>query len=298
MSLGKHGFGERELRNATTLIGQALGEDLGLSGDITGFATIPAGARGSALFVARSSGVVCGLPLVGLIVEAGGFDLVWTALAGDGDWVDSGRALGRIGGSMRDLLAVERTALNFVQRLSGVATLTRRFVSETEGTRALVLDTRKTTPGWRFLEKYAVRCGGGHNHRVGLHDMILVKDNHLAWLEQAHPGRGIAEAVAASRASASPGVLVEIEVDSLDQLDQALACQPDIILVDNFQADDLKEALRRRDQSAPTVLLEVSGGVNLRTIRELALTGVDRISVGALTHSAPAWDIGLDYESS
>ena len=175
-----------------------------------------------------------------------------------------------------------------------MATLTARFVAEVEGTRAVILDTRKTTPGWRVLEKYAVRCGGGRNHRMGLFDAVLIKDNHLAWLaREADP---IGRAIASARAAVAPGTVVEVEVDTLDQLDRALACAPDIILVDNLGADAMAEAVRRRDRVAPGVRLEASGGITLATVGALARAGVDRVSVGALTHSAPALDIGLDFE--
>jgi nicotinate-nucleotide pyrophosphorylase (carboxylating) len=211
----------------------------------------------------------------------------------DGASVGPGVELARLAGSMRSLLALERTALNFLQRLSGIASLTARFVAETAGTRAEILDTRKTAPGWRVLEKYAVRCGGGRNHRFGLFDAVLIKDNHLAWLAaEADP---IGRAIASARAQAPPGTIVEIEVDSLDQFDRALACAPDIILVDNLGPDVLAEAVRRRDQHAPHVLLEASGGITLPKVAPLARSGVDRISVGSLTHSAPALDIGLDF---
>jgi nicotinate-nucleotide pyrophosphorylase (carboxylating) len=201
---------------------------------------------------------------------------------------------------MRSLLALERTALNFLQRLSGIATLTDRFVAAVAGTRAVILDTRKTTPGWRVLEKYAVRCGGGQNHRVGLYDAVLIKDNHLAWLAQdADP---IAAALKRARDNTPPQTLIEIEVDSLERLDRALAvdrdCSPDIILLDNFSQDALAEAVRLRDHRSPGVLLEASGGVTLDRVQAIAATGVDRISVGALTHSAQALDIGLDFESN
>ena len=292
-------FGDSERANALALIAMALNEDLGdagLAGDVTARATIPDDAVGAARFAARSPGVVCGLPILPLLIETGGFRLEWRPALQDGDAAESGAVLGSISGRMRDLLALERTALNFLQRLSGVATLTSRFVQAIAGSKAVLLDTRKTTPGWRFLEKYAVRCGGGRNHRIGLHDMILIKDNHLAWLAQSGAEAPIARAVAESRRLA-PGIKVEVEVDSLEQLDEALSCGPDIVLVDNFGPDALAEALRRRDAVAPGVWLEVSGGVNLTTAPALACSGVDRISVGALTHSAVALDIGLDYES-
>jgi nicotinate-nucleotide pyrophosphorylase (carboxylating) len=286
-------FGPAEAANAATLIDLALAEDLGQVGDLTATATIPSQARGAARFVARTEGVIAGLPVVALLAERFELGPHWQSLARDGDRVIPGTEVARVAGPMRSLLAMERTALNFLQRLSGVATLTARFVAEVAGTKAIILDTRKTTPGWRALEKYAVRCGGGRNHRIGLYDAILIKDNHLAWL--AHGGDPIGAALKAARAYTPSGTIVEVEVDSLDQLDRALECGPDIILVDNFGPDALAEAVRRRDARAPYVRLEASGGVTLATVAALARTGVDRISVGALTHSAPALDLGMDY---
>jgi nicotinate-nucleotide pyrophosphorylase (carboxylating) len=289
-------FGIAERANAETLVDLALAEDLDAAGDLTARATIPDDAFGSARFVARAAGVVAGLPVVEVVAEQ--FDLLgrWQALVADGDRVERGTALATIAGPMRSLLALERTALNFLQRLSGVATLTARFVAEVAGTNTVVLDTRKTTPAWRRLEKYAVRRGGGRNHRLGLFDAVLIKDNHLAWLAGADDPIG--RAIASARSGSPPGTVLEIEVDSLQQLDRALACRPDIILVDNLGPEALAEAVRRRDQVAPGVLLEASGGVNLATVGPLARTGVDRISIGALTHSAPALDIALDFEAA
>ncbi|MBV8558579.1 MAG: carboxylating nicotinate-nucleotide diphosphorylase [Planctomycetaceae bacterium] len=287
-------FGAAERRNAEVLIDLALAEDLGQSGDLTATVTIPSQARGAARFVARTEGVVAGLPVVAILAERFELGDSWQPLVEDGDRVLPGAAIARVAGSMRSLLALERTALNFLQRLGGIATLTARFVAQVAGTRAVILDTRKTTPGWRALEKYAVRRGGGRNHRIGLYDAILIKDNHLAWL--AAGGDPIGSALAAARAHAPPGAFVEVEVESLEQLDRALECGPDIILVDNLGPEALAEAVRRRDRMAPGVLLEASGGVTLATVAALAKTGVDRISVGALTHSAPALDLGLDIE--
>jgi nicotinate-nucleotide pyrophosphorylase (carboxylating) len=287
------GFGPAEKANAATLIDLALAEDLGQVGDLTGTATIPGNAQGAARFVARTEGVIAGLPVVAMLAERFELGSGWWALARDGDRVAPGAEVASIAGPMRSLLAMERTALNFLQRLSGIATLTARFVAEVAGTNAVILDTRKTTPGWRALEKYAVRCGGGRNHRIGLFDAILIKDNHLAWL--AHDADPIGTALKAARAFAPTGTVVEIEVDSLDQLDRALEGNPDIILVDNLGPGALSEAIRRRDARAPRVLIEASGGVTLATVASLARSGVDRISVGALTHSAPALDLGLDY---
>lgn len=287
-------FGLPEEANAQGLIDLALIEDLASGGDITAQATIPAAARGAARFVARKPGVLAGLPVVERLALTMGLRRDWVAHRDDGDHIEPGAAFARVSGPMIDLLAFERTALNFLQHLSGIATLTAQFKSAVAGTKAVILDTRKTLPGWRALEKYAVRCGGGHNHRFGLFDAVLIKDNHLAWLEAA--GDPIGRALIAARAAAPAGVVVEIEVDSLEQFDRALECRPDIILVDNLGPDALAEAVRRRDLHAPGILLEASGGVTLSTVADLARTGVDRISVGAITHSAPALDIGLDYE--
>jgi nicotinate-nucleotide pyrophosphorylase (carboxylating) len=195
---------------------------------------------------------------------------------------------------MRSLLTAERTALNFLQRLSGVATLTHRYVEAVAGLPVKIFDTRKTTPGWRLLEKYAVRAGGGHNHRMGLHDGILIKDNHLAGLRIADTRLRIAQAIAAARAFPS-AIPVEIEVEDLEQLDAVLPLRPDIVMLDNLDVSMLREAVQRRNAVAPQVQLEASGGVNLASVRAIAQTGVERISVGALTHSAPALDIALDY---
>lgn len=286
-------FGNAERLAAEALIDLALAEDLGDVGDLTAMATIPGGARGAARFVARSSGVLAGLPVVGLIAARFGLEKGWRASREDGDRLGTGDEVARVEGSMRDLLAMERTALNFLQRLSGVATQTARYVEAVAGTRAVILDTRKTTPGWRLLEKYAVRCGGGRNHRIGLFDAVLIKDNHLAWL--ARDPDPIGRAIAAARAAAPAGTVVEVEVDTLDQLDRALECGPDIALVDNLGPEGLAEAVRRRDARAPGVQLEASGGITLETVAAVARAGVDRISVGALTHSATALDVGLDY---
>jgi nicotinate-nucleotide pyrophosphorylase (carboxylating) len=256
----------------------------------------PRSFRSVATLSARQPGVLSGRPVVRQVGNRIGGD--WTVHVDfevdDGTSLEPGQVFGRLEGDTRALLALERTMLNFLQRLSGVATLTAKYVAAVAGTKAQILDTRKTTPGWRALEKYAVRCGGGVNHRMGLFDAVLIKDNHLAALVDTDDPIG--EAIRRARAGAPLGMTVEIEVDSLAQLDRALAGEPDIILVDNFTLEDMAEAVRRRDAAAPGVLLEASGGVNLQTVRAIAETGVDRISVGALTHSAPALDIGLDFE--
>lgn len=287
-------FGPPERAHAEALVAMALAEDLGERGDLTSLATIPENARGAALFVARADGTIAGLPVVEQIAARFGLD--WETFASDGRRVRRGDRLARVSGAMRAILAIERTALNFLQRLSGVATLTARFVEAIAGTRAAILDTRKTTPGWRLLEKYAVRCGGGRNHRIGLFDAVLIKDNHLAAL--ARDPDPIGRALASARESAPDSAFLEVEVDSLEQFDRALACGADIILLDNLGPDALADAVRRRDAAGSPVLLEASGGVMLETVAALARSGVDRISVGALTHSAPALDIALDYDEA
>ncbi len=277
------------------LIDLALREDLGVAGDLTTLAFIPAEQTGSATFVARAAGVIAGLPAAALVLERLDPRTVFTPLVDDGARVERGTKLATIAGSMRTILTGERTALNFMQRLSGVATKTRQFVDRVAGLPVQVLDTRKTTPGWRLLEKYAVKMGGGANHRIGLYDGILIKDNHLAAL--AGDSDPIGAAVRLARKEVGSSVPVEIEVESLEQFDRAIACGPDIILLDNMSLEMMRECVRRRNAAGSPIRLEASGGVNLDTNRGIAETGVDRISVGALTHSAVALDIALDFGS-
>jgi nicotinate-nucleotide pyrophosphorylase (carboxylating) len=276
------------------LVELALAEDLGAAGDVTSQAVIPESLTGRGVFVARAAGVISGLPAAVAVCAAIDSRLKFEAFVEDGTAVKPGTRLATLSGPMRKLLSAERTALNFLQRLSGIATLTRQYVDAVAGLPCRILDTRKTTPGWRLLEKYAVRCGGGNNHRMGLYDGILIKDNHLAAL--CTSADAVTRAVEATRARVGQTLPVEIEVDTFEQLDQALACKPDMILLDNMSPEQLREAVRRRNQRAPGVLLESSGGVTLETVRARAETGIDRISVGALTHSARALDIALDYE--
>ncbi len=285
-----------ETASALDLVRKALDEDLAGFGDLTSEAIIPADRTGKAAFVARSDGVLAGLPLVGLVALGVDRDLKLEYVKEDGAAVQAGERFAFFSGSLRALLAAERTALNFLQHLSGIATLTRRYVDAVAGLPCRILDTRKTTPRWRLLEKYAVRQGGGHNHRMGLWDGVLIKDNHLAALGGGP--QAIRRAVEAARAHVGPDQTLEVEVDTLEQLDAALACRPSIVLLDNMAPEQMCEAVRCRNANAPAVLLEASGGVNLATVRAIAETGVDRISVGALTHSAPALDIALDYQTS
>jgi nicotinate-nucleotide pyrophosphorylase (carboxylating) len=286
-------FTADEQATCRKLVELALAEDLGATGDRTSAALIPTDQSATVLFVARSAGVVAGLPAAQMVCESFKPSLRFEPRVDDGEQIDRGRILATLSGSLRGILTAERTALNFLQRLSGVATLTRKYVDAVAGFRAKILDTRKTTPGWRLLEKYAVRMGGGTNHRLGLYDGILIKDNHLAGL-----GSDIPKAIAAARdLPGNAGLPVIVEVDTLDQLESALPCRPEVVLLDNMSPEAMRTAVARRDAVSPQTLLEASGGVNLTTVRDIAATGVDRISVGALTHSAPALDIGLDYQS-
>lgn len=263
----------------------ALAEDLGRAGDVTAMACIEADAELSAVFAARKPGVVAGLACARLAVLALDPSARFEATAQDGESVGAGAPLAKVRANARALLSAERTALNLLGRLSGVATLTRAYVDAVAGTRARIVDTRKTTPGLRHLEKYAVRCGGGVNHRFGLDDAILIKDNHVAACG------GVGEAVRRAKAFAGHLMKVEVEVDTLEQFQEALRYGPDVVMLDNFGPEALAEAVRL---NAGRAVLEASGGVNLDTVRALAETGVDVISVGALTHSAPVLDIGLD----
>lgn len=290
-------FSPQEQSACQELIRLALAEDLGDRGDVTSAAVIPEQLQGRAVFLVKAAGVVAGLHAVELVMKTVDATLRCEAQKHDGECVTPGDRLATVSGSMRSILAAERTALNFLQHLSGIATLTRQFVDAIAGTPAKILDTRKTLPGWRLLEKYAVRQGGGHNHRLGLHDGILIKDNHLAALPNADR---IYESVQLAW-TINPKMPIEIEVQTLLQFVLALDCRPAIILLDNMTLDDLRKAVGSRNAECVCddeyVLLEASGGVNLQTVRAIAETGVDRISVGALTHSAPALDIALDYES-
>lgn len=272
------------------LAATALAEDVG-DGDVTTLATVPETARATARIVARGSLVVAGLDLAQATFEVLSSAMSLERLAADGQHLGRGEALLRLEGPARAILTGERVALNFLQRLSGIATMTAQFVRAVEGTSAKILDTRKTTPGWRRLEKYAVRCGGGQNHRLGLFDMILIKDNHLAAL-RLEPPNPIGAAVRRARGN-YPGLQVEVEADTPVQVQQALEAGADIILLDNMDLGQMRTAVHWINHKAKC---EASGGVDLSTVRAIAETGVDFISIGALTHSAPAVDIALDFD--
>lgn len=267
----------------------ALTEDLGRAGDLTAQACVPEQARMNGVFAARKAGIAAGIDAVRIAVRMLDPQAEVETLVLDGRPFAAGAALVRVEANARALLAAERTALNILGRMCGIATLTRAYVDAVVGTSARIADTRKTTPGLRALEKHAVACGGGLNHRFGLDDAILIKDNHIAVCG------GAAEAVRRARAHAGHLVKVEVEVDSLDQLDAVLPERPDVVMLDNFTLPTLREAVERAAASPfGRPVLEASGGVTLDTVGDIARTGVDVISVGALTHSAPALDVGLD----
>ena len=266
----------------------ALTEDLGLAGDITTNATVAADASAEAIIATRRDGVVSGLQLAEAAFRTLDPSVTFTVKAKDGTAVTAGDVIAVITGNARALLTAERVALNFMGRMSGIATLTRRYAEAVASTKAKIVDTRKTTPGLRAFEKYAVRCGGGQNHRTGLFDAVLIKDNHIV------AAGGLPAAITAARAAAGHMVKIEVEVDTLDQLDEVLKHKIDAVLLDNMTPAQLKDAVKR---VAGRCLTEASGGVNLDTVRALAETGVDMISVGALTHSAPVLDLGLDFKS-
>jgi nicotinate-nucleotide pyrophosphorylase (carboxylating) len=308
----------------------AIREDLGNGGDCTTEALVPNDAEGRAAIVVRQAGVLAGEAAITATLAAFDPGLNWSPLAADGAVLTPRQSIGVLHGPARAMLAAERPLLNMLGRLSGVASLTRRYVAAVAGTRAAIYDTRKTTPGWRTLEKYAVRCGGGRNHRGGLSEAVLIKDNHLALgkLLKEHDPRGftVAEAVVRARdylqttlGREAAKVIVEVEVDTLEQFETVLASRPDIILLDNMAQSQLAEAVARRDLFLEAlhaaiarvgemnldteipgleemrIELEASGGIDLETIRAVAETGVERISVGALTHSAVSLDFGLDW---
>jgi len=299
---------EEDLRRIVRL---AVYEDLGPGQDWTTVALVPEPAQAAASIVARQAGVVAGLSAIGVIFDEMDIAAEIHPLVQDGQAVTAGTVLATIAGPARDLLTSERTVLNLFGRLSGIATLTRRYVEAIAGTKARIYDTRKTTPGWRRLEKYAVHCGGGANHRTGLYDAILIKDNHLALGREGEGAAAYSPAEAVRKAQAflaaqaadetprgapNPQMIVEVEVDSLDQLRQVLPEQPDIVLLDNMPPDMLREAVSIRDRGGYQSELEASGGVNLQTVRAIAETLVERVSVGALTHGAVSLDVALDWQ--
>ena len=287
------------------LVRLSIAEDLRSLFDWTTVCLIQPDDRGGCQIVPRQSGICAGLATLPWIIDEFDADLEEHRLISDGDSLVPGEPIAVLRGNVRDLLTAERTILNIVSRLCGIATMTNEYVQQIAGTKARLYDTRKTTPGWRLLEKYAVGCGGGNNHRSGLYDGFLIKDNHLALAgddDQPMPASAAAKRAiewrGASIERAVAPSIVEIEVDSLDQFRDVLPVEPDIILLDNFDLDQLRSAVAIRDQAGSSVELEASGNVKIDTIAEIAATGVDRISSGALTHQATSLDLGLDWSDS
>lgn len=264
-----------------------LAEDIG-SGDITTATTIPAGSHSKAVIHVKENGIIAGMPVAKLVFEVVDSALVFEAKVQDGDYVEKGTVLAVVQGSTHSLLTGERLALNLMQRLSGIATKTSTFVAALQGLPVRLVDTRKTTPGHRQLEKYAVRVGGGANHRFGLYDAVMIKDNHIKG------AGGIREAVEAARTAIPHTMKIEVEAESLEQVEEALRCGADIIMLDNMTAPLMTEAVALIKGRSPHVIVEASGGVSLDTIYSIAACGVDVISVGALTYSFEAIDISLD----
>lgn len=272
------------------IINLALAEDIG-TGDVTSLATVPADRSAEATMLAKAEGVLSGIDVAREVFRTVDPSVEFEALAADGDRLTDRMPIARVAGSARSILTAERTALNFVQRLSGVATSTAHYVSLVAGTATKIVDTRKTTPGMRLLQKRAVMHGGGGNHRFGLADGILIKDNHLAAIGGANR---ITDAVVAARAHAPHTLKIEVEVTSLDELREALDASADIVMLDNMDTATMAEAVAIRNAHTSSPLLEASGGITEERIPEIAAIGIDLISVGALTHSAPALDISLD----
>lgn len=267
----------------------AFQEDLGLPGDITTNALIPADAKSAAVMSLREEGCIAGMPLAVAAFQALDPEISVETLVREGAMAGPGSTIARISGKTRAILTAERIALNFVQHLSGIATATHHFAEAVAGTNARIVCTRKTTPGLRAFEKYAIRAGGGFNHRFGLFDAILIKDNHIA------AAGGVLPAIERARAATGHLVKIEVEVDTLDQLEEALQHNIDAVVLDNMAVPELKNAVARAKTIRPNILCEASGGVRLVTVRAIAETGVDMISVGALTHSVKSLDIGLDF---
>jgi nicotinate-nucleotide pyrophosphorylase (carboxylating) len=277
---------DETLEQAVPVVQRALEEDIG-DGDSTTLFTIPTDATLDGRFVAKEPGVIAGLPVAQIAFKLVDERAQFTPHIADGDSVQPGQVFAAVGGPCRALLTAERVALNFLQRMSGVATLTRRFVQAVEGTRAVILDTRKTAPGLRLLDKWAVQIGGGQNHRFGLYDMVLIKDNHIVAVGS------ISEAVARVRAADDRRRPIEVEVKTLAELEEVLPLDVDRILLDNMSLDEMRQAVRLTNGRTP---LEASGNVTLENVAAVAATGVDAISVGALTHSVRALDISLELD--
>ncbi len=277
---------------AEQLVTMALAEDFGERGDVTSTLFIDPARQGQVDIGVRKPGALAGLPIVPLVLQQVESSIEWTPRIEDGDRIQPSQVVGTLSGPVQKILMAERTILNFLTHLSGVATLTSRYADLVAGTQARILDTRKTLPGYRLLEKYAVCCGGGENHRMGLYDAVMLKDNHLASMTHSHP-----EQIVADVRARYEGIQIIVEVDRFEQIETVLGWQPDVILLDNMPPDELLKAVQLRDRQASGVQLEASGGITLQTVAEVAQSGVDRISVGEITHSAPSLDLGFDWHA-
>ena len=289
-------FDDLQKNAATTLIKLALEEDLQQTGDLTCQAMIDPSDQAEIQIVARQQGILAGSPITSLIFNELDRTVACTHHLSDGDTLEPGSVVTTCAGPLASILIGERTVLNFLTHLCGVASLTARYVKAVSGTNATILDTRKTLPGWRVLEKYAVAAGGGTNHRMGLYDGVLIKDNHLAGWASRTTQPTIAAAIQQARESVNGQKPIEVEVDTLDQLVDALQAKPEIVLLDNMSPETMKQAIEMRNANSPSTLLEASGGITLESIRSVAETGVERISVGALTHSVISLDLGFDWK--
>jgi nicotinate-nucleotide pyrophosphorylase (carboxylating) len=276
---------ERELPR---LIRSWLDEDIGIVGDITSMVTIPATHRSKGIIHMKQDGIVAGLPVAKLVFETIDPGLAFAAKAEEGSYVAKGTIVAEVSGLSRSILVGERLALNLLQRLSGIATRTRQYVDALEGFPTRLSDTRKTTPGHRMLDKYAVRVGGGHNNRYGLFDAVMIKDNHIK------ASGGVTAAIQAARRSIPHTMKIEVEVERFDQLDEAIAAGADIIMLDNMTVDAMRDAVIQIKNASPHIVIEASGGISLETVKSVAATGVDVITIGRITYSVEALDISLD----
>ena len=281
-----------EIKDYSALVELAINEDIG-NGDITSQAVNLPEENFIGVFTSREEGILAGIDIAQYVLKKISPESKIKFLLKDGAKLKRGTKIAIIKGPTSGVLMAERVILNFLQRLSGIASITNQYVAKVSGTDCKILDTRKTTPGWRNIEKYAVLCGGGTNHRMGLYDMVMIKDNHIASLSKSSD-TPIREAVGRARQVVGKNKKIIVEVDTLNQMVEALSISPEIILLDNMDIQKLKKAVILRNKTMPNILLEASGGVNLKTVQKIAKTGVDRISIGALTHSVKALDIGLD----
>ena len=290
-----------DIKKIKDIVQLAIKEDIG-DGDITSKIFIPDGSETEGMLIAKEAGIVAGLPVAGYVLSQIDENLIFTSNIEDGSRVKKGTIIGSVKGLTLSLLSAERLVLNFLQRLSGIATATNRFAEKIKGYRTQIMDTRKTAPGWRYLEKYAVRVGGGVNHRMGLYDQILIKDNHLKTMESEKENGDIRRLVKKAREQIENGMLIEVEVEDLCQIKDAVDAGVDIILFDNMEPSKIREAVDmvkefEKNQGAGTgkaILTEASGNITIENVEEYADAGVDRISVGAITHSARALDISFD----